>query len=224
MCVRTQRSLEEAFHVFERNLTILRRSLLICGRSLPVCGGDMPQTHFGRVFRFAAVPYILWLIWTFRLQESRSQGPRSTNSNSQFLYKFYVHCLACSLFLTNCKFLFCTVYELTCLKFSTSKLYMSRNWGPDTRRLSTATESIRQTYLTTLHSSGSQHLLGASSKCSWQNYQFERTIQEKWRRYLQSGGLWWTRKPNNTSPNFYWKNYTVLRVILCVSLFVMCEG
>ena len=47
MCARTQRSSEEAFHVFERNLTILRRSL-------PICGRDVPQMHFGKVFQIAA--------------------------------------------------------------------------------------------------------------------------------------------------------------------------
>jgi len=50
MCVRTQCSSEEAFHIFRRNLTILGRSLPICGRSLPVCGGDTPQMHFGKAF------------------------------------------------------------------------------------------------------------------------------------------------------------------------------
>ena len=47
MCVRTQRSSEEAFRFFGKNFSIL-------GRSLPVCGGVAPQTHFGKAFRIAA--------------------------------------------------------------------------------------------------------------------------------------------------------------------------
>ena len=65
--VRSQRSSEEAFHVFGRNLTILGRSLSICRRSLPFCGKNALQTHFGKLFRIAAsilktrtIDYICW--------------------------------------------------------------------------------------------------------------------------------------------------------------------
>jgi len=54
MCVRTQRSSEEAFRFFGKNYAILGRSLPIFGRSLPVCGGVAPQTHFRKTFRIAA--------------------------------------------------------------------------------------------------------------------------------------------------------------------------
>ena len=47
MCVRTQRSSEEAFRFF-------RKSFPILGRSLPGCGRVAPQTHFGKAFRIAA--------------------------------------------------------------------------------------------------------------------------------------------------------------------------
>jgi len=58
MCVRAQRSSEEAFRFFGRNLPILRRSFLICGAAAP-------QTHFGKTFKmsasffFGCVPQVL---------------------------------------------------------------------------------------------------------------------------------------------------------------------
>ena len=62
MCVQTQRSSEEAFHFFGRNLTVLGRSLRICGRILPICGVAVPRMHFGKTFRMSLLCLTKW--WT----------------------------------------------------------------------------------------------------------------------------------------------------------------
>jgi len=103
MCVRTQRSSEEAFWFFGKNFPIL-------GRSLLVCGGVALQTHFGKAFRIAAS--ILKMRTIYIHPHRATPNPQSSRQ---------------SLFAAKTKLSFRTTWH--CFLFHQS-MWTNRNWMP----------------------------------------------------------------------------------------------
>ena len=84
MCVQTQRSSEEAFHFFGRNLLILGRSLLICGGSLLICSASWAANAFWNTFQMSAL-FLLCTVLSIKDQQNWLSYNTETNCFDSFV-------------------------------------------------------------------------------------------------------------------------------------------
>jgi len=58
LCVNELALFRRSLPLLQKNLLILGKNLLMLGRGLLICGTATPQTHFGKIFRMSASPFL----------------------------------------------------------------------------------------------------------------------------------------------------------------------